>query len=428
MSTKHFSVAACLLFFAFFTANAQSTWQYLPNSPGGFASNEGRIDDVFFLDPNEGWCATGIGNIFHTTNGGNTWTKQLNTTADVYFRCIEFRNSQLGFAGSLNNSFYRTTNGGQTWTNIASQISPLPEAICGISIPTDSTVYAVGQWNEPAFYIKSSNGGQSFTSHDMSAHANGLVDVLFTSRDTGWVSGKGIGGATILRTTNGGGTWTELFNSGINGEYVWKLQRVTPLVWVGSIQTMTSTNGRIVKSTDGGITWTSISAPTTDVQGIGFSTPELGWIGDYSNSFYETTDGGLNWVQKFFGGSYNRFFFLSPTLAFASGAAIYKYAPEDPSSTGEAPPQWKAEKFEFAITPNPTSGEVQVQFELKQTDNVRISVLSASGVELRNLYRERLPEGQHNLTLNTGDLPSGNYLLWIQRNHGLHTKPLVIVR
>jgi photosystem II stability/assembly factor-like uncharacterized protein len=425
MTTKHFSAAILLLMAHFFNLNAQSTWQYLPNSPGTVTLGEGRIDDVFFLNANEGWCASGGGNIYHTTDGGGTWTNQLDAGNNIYFRSIEFRNSQLGFAGSLNKRFYRTTNGGQTWTNIANQIAPIPDAICGISIPTDSVVYAVGQWNEPAFYLKSTDGGQSFTSQSMSTLARGLVDVLFTSRDTGWVSGKGIGGATILRTTDGGATWTQLFNSGINGEYVWKLQRVTPQVWVGSIQTMASPNGRMVKSTDGGITWVTLSAPITDMQGIGFATPEKGWIGDYSPGFYETNDGGLTWTQQFFGASFNRFYFLDSTTAFASGSAVYKFAPMG-SSSAEAPPPFTPEKFEFTITPNPTSGKTQVQFELKQTDNVRISVLSSAGVELRNLYRERLPEGKHTVDVDTGDLPNGNYLLWIQRNHGLHTKPLII--
>lgn len=427
MTTKQ--VFACVVFFAFVHGIfAQSSWSYLPQAPGSQSGSEGRIDDVFFINPNEGWCATSKGNIYHTTDGGTTWTKQLAAGNSFYFRAIEFRNSQLGFAGTLNSRFYRTTDGGTTWTNIANQISPLPKAICGISIPHDSVVYAVGQWDEPAFYIKSTDGGQTFSSHSMATQARGLVDVLFINRDTGWVAGKGIGGATILHTTDGGATWTELFNSGNNGEYVWKLQRVTPEVWVGSIQTMTSPNGRMVKSTDGGMTWSSIPAPITDMQGIGFATPEKGWIGDYSPGFFETNDGGNTWTQVFFGSTYNRFHFIDSTHAFASGNSIYKFSPGNASSTINLPggTDPHLDKFDFTISPNPTTGQTRVAFELPQLDNVRISILSPQGIELKNVYKQRLPEGRHDILIDTGDLPSGNYLLWIQRNAGLHTKPLII--
>ena len=422
MAIKQFFLLCCLgLSWA---AVAQSSWQYLPDAPGT-TSQESRIDDVYFLNYTEGWCATGRGNIYHTTDGGASWVKQLAAGNSIYFRAIEFRNSQLGFAGTLNSRLMRTTNGGVTWEDIAPQITPIPAAICGISIPHDSVVYAVGQWDEPAFYLKSTDGGQHFTSYSMSNDANGLVDVLFINRDTGFVSGKGIGGATILHTTDGGLNWTERFNSGINGEYIWKLQRITPMVWVGSLQTMSSTNGRMVKSTDGGITWVALPAPTTDMQGIGFATPEKGWMGNYNSGFYETTDGGNSWVHKPFGGTYNRFFFIDSTHAFASGKSVYKFAPDSSSSTIQPAPL-QEEPFTFSISPNPTSGKAQVDFELPQLDNVRISVLSTHGVELKNLVRTRLPAGKHSIHIDTGDLPKGNYLLWIQRNKGLHTQPFLI--
>ncbi|MEY3242928.1 MAG: hypothetical protein RIR11_4367 [Bacteroidota bacterium] len=421
MLTKQFFLCA-LSICASLHLFAQSTWKILPSSPGA-SSSETRIDDVFFLNKLEGWCATGGGNIYHTADGGTSWTKQLSVAPSPYFRCIEFRNAQLGFAGTLDKKLYRSTNGGNSWTNIAANITPIPNAVCGLSIPTDSTVYAVGQWNEPAFLLKSNDAGLTWINKSMATQAKGLVEVLFTSRDTGWVAGMGIGGATILHTVDGGATFTELFNSGFSGEYVWKLQRVTPLVWVGSIQTM-SNNGRMVKSTDGGLTWTTIPAPISDMQGIGFATPLRGWVGDYNSGFYETNDGGNTWAAQLFGGNYNRFYFLDSTFAYASGNRVYKFSPES-SSTIETDISPNID-FDFDVNPNPATGQAQVLFNLAQPDNIRISLLSVNGVELRNLHKGRYDTGKHSVQIDITDIPSGPYLIWMQRNHGLFTKPFVV--
>jgi photosystem II stability/assembly factor-like uncharacterized protein len=422
MLTKQFFLfAACIC--GSLHLFAQSTWKTLPYSPG-ISNTEGRIDDVFFLNKTEGWCASGGGNIYHTSDGGDSWTKQLAVLPNPYFRCIEFRNPQLGFAGTLDKKLFRSTDGGTTWTNIAPNITPIPQAVCGLSIPTDSTVYAVGEWDEPAFLLKSNDAGLTWTNKSMATQAKGLVDVLFISRDTGWVSGMGIGGATILRTVDGGATFTELFNSGFSGEYVWKLQRVTPLVWVGSIQSMTFTNGRMVKSTDGGLTWNTLPAPISDMQGIGFATPLRGWIGDYNSGFYETKDGGSTWNFQFFGGNYNRFYFLDSTFAYASGNRIYKFSPES-SSIVEAD-RSPNENFDFELNPNPATGQTQVRFSLSQPDNIRISLLSTNGVELRNLHKRHYDMGEHSVQIDLANIPSGTYLIWMQRNHGLFTKPFVV--
>jgi photosystem II stability/assembly factor-like uncharacterized protein len=406
------------------TLFGQSIWQQLPNAP----ISQSRVDDVFFINRQTGWSADGRGKIHKTTNGGQTWTLQYESPDPfaTYFRCIEFFNENIGYAGSLDKKFLRTTDGGATWTNISNTISPQPMGICGIHIVDSLIGYAAGQWDSPAFLLKTVDGGTTWTHQNMSTYANALVDVRFISRDTGFVSGKSNQGAVILYTTDGGQSWTQKFNSNISGEYVWKLQRVTPLVWVGSIQTFTST-GRMVKSTDGGQTWSTLPAPLPDMQGIGFATPEVGWIGGYGQGWYKTTNGGQSWAFEQFGGNFNRLFFLDSTFAYASGQSVYKFS--DPTSAVEAPSVaqgFVALKWDFGLSPNPAKDQVHVTFTLDQDDNIRISLLDASGRELRELYRRRLSAGDHQIPLYIGNQPAGTYLVAIQRNWGLYTRRLVV--
>jgi photosystem II stability/assembly factor-like uncharacterized protein len=149
----------------------------------------------------------------------------------------------------------------------------------------------------PGFFLKTTDGGISWTSHSMSNHAKALVDVFFLSRDTGFVTGKSLANrGVILYTTDGGQTWTKKFESSATGQYVWKIQAVTTDFWVGSIQTFGE--GKFTKSLDGGQTWIEKDAPIADMEGIGFATPQHGWVGSYGDGFYETFDSGENWEFK----------------------------------------------------------------------------------------------------------------------------------
>lgn len=407
-----------LSFFLTIHLAAQSSWHYLPNAPnaGGW-----RIDDVFFLDSQRGWCATSNGKIYKTSNGGHTWEKRYDSNS--YFRCIEFYNDSIGYAGSLDAKFLRTTNGGQSWTNLAPSITPLPSAVCGISIPDSLVAYAVGQWDSPAFFLKTTNGGQSWTRTNMNQYAKALVDVFFINRDTGFVSGEGFSGAVILHTTDGGATWSKKFDSQTPGQYVWKIQRVTPECWVGSIQTFGG--GKFVKSFDEGMSWVEKAAPIPDMQGIGFATPQHGWVGGYVNGFYETFDGGDSWAFQDFGGNFNRFYFLDSTLAYASGESVYKFFGATPSETSQpVRREMQDDGFTATILPNPSDGVFKVNFYLPVRDNLRMSIFSAEGALLREVYHERqVAPGEHQFRVDCSDLPAGAYFLGIQRNHGLYAKP-----
>src|SRR5690349_7858901 len=77
-------------------ADSIPVWRQLPNTPGGGTI---RHDDIQFLDPLNGWASQNP-YIFHTTNGGLTWTTNFTKTG-AHFRSVTFMNSNVGFAGNL---------------------------------------------------------------------------------------------------------------------------------------------------------------------------------------------------------------------------------------------------------------------------------------------------------------------------------------
>lgn len=387
-------------------AISQPQWSALPNAPSGL----GRFDDIFFLNEDLGWAANGpSGIVFKTEDGGDTWTQQL--ALNSYFRNIEFIDENIGFLGTLDGVFYRTTNGGDTWSPVT--INPNPSAICGLDAVGSSTVYGVGAWFSPAWMIKSTDAGATWNFTGMSAYAQALVETLFIDELHGFVSGKAVDGGVILETFDGGITWTEIFNSGEQGDYVWKLQLMeNNTVIYGSVQS--NSQGKLVKSFDSGATWEVRNAPEEFVQAVGFLNRDRGWMGGHGTGFHETTDGGLTWTNMNLGFTLNRFQFLSEDLAYCSGESIYKW--EDVLSVNEFE-ESNRELLNVKIAPLPVTDKLSVEIEFSHIDNLVIELYSLSGQLVKHYTRDQIPEATNKTYTFDFPYPAGTYILDVHTNN-----------
>lgn len=324
------------------TAAAEG-WEVLDGSPD--AGGTRRHDDIFFLDDDTGWLINTEGQVHHTTDGGTSWT-HLHTRDGGFFRSVAFANDQLGWIGSLNRfndpqpdqALYETTDGGTTWTNISDRIvGPEAVGICGLWIADESTIYGVGRWSGPAVFIRSTDGGASWESQDLSPTVTGLVDVYFASPQEGLIiGGRGVGNSAeaqassrtvIMGTDDGGDTWDVRYESATEGSWGWKFTFPSALVGYAAVQGPTP-GGIVLKTTDGGQTWTELPVDLdVGFSGIGFATETLGWVGGDRRAVYETQDGGLTWELVRLGESMNRFRMMDSGIGFASGRRVYKYEP-----------------------------------------------------------------------------------------------------
>ncbi len=403
-----------------FSSFSQLLWQPLVNAP--INSGTRRFDDVFFISENIGWAANGSrGAVYKTINAGLSWTLQMSNATNgtnYYFRNIEFLNENIGFIGTLNGIFFKTINGGTTWTAVTN-FPTNPVAICGLDTVGISTIYGVGAYYEPAFLIKSSDSGVTWTYTDMSAYATGLVEVLFIDENIGFCSGIKTNGGVILKTINGGETWTEIYNSNIAGEYVWKLQ-ILPVTnnntIFASVESVVPNTGKLIKSFDAGTNWTTKNFPDVDVQAVGFVSATHGWMGGHHTGFYETFDGGNSWTNLSVGSNLNRIFFLSPTLAYASGTTIYKFSDSSLSNINFV--EKERVPLVINITPNPVIDKLNFSVEFIENDHIKIELYDNLGRRLKELQKENIPEA---LTKNYSfDFPYaiGTYILNFHNNTG----------
>lgn len=401
-------------------SSAQATWQPLANIVSN--TNNQRFDDVFFINENIGWAANGYyAAVYKTIDAGITWTEQLNESTlggDYYFRNIEFLNENIGFLGTLDGEFFKTTDGGDSWTEVTN-ISPNPPAICGLDTVGSSTIYGCGAYFTPAHIIKSTDSGNTWQFIDMSAYANALVEIYFLTEDVGFVSGRNDNGATILKTTNGGATWTELYNSNIAGEYFWKLQVLESNtdIMFGSISSVVPNLGKLVKSIDGGATWSSYDAPETNIQAVGFINENTGWMGGHTTGFYETTNGGQTWSNLDIGNNLNRIFIINSNLAYASGTSIYKFTEETLGiSTNEENPR---ERLPISLLKNPVTNTLQFEIEFQSNDNLLIELYDTNGKFIKQLSREIISQKtKKHYTFPLENLAPGIYIINLHNNTG----------
>jgi len=405
-------VLSAFLFLSTLVFSQQHSWSTYSYPP----STVGRYDDVFFLNENLGWAARGgTGAVFKTVNGGYTWAQMpLPNPNNEYYRNIEFLNENVGFLGTLNNSFYKTVDGGNSWQRVQN-ISPYPQAICGLDTVGTSTVYGCGAWFHPAYIIKSTDSGNTWQYINMSAYATALVEILFVDENVGFVSGTDSQGAVILKTLNGGITWTKIYGGNIPDEYVWKMQILDNMMFC-SIESVAPNTGKLLKSADGGLTWETKNFPDVDVQAVGFVSQTKGWMGGHHTGFYETNDGGNTWTELGIGGSLNRIFFLSKTLAYASGNNIYKMTTTGLSTVESNDRSVKELKVEVA--PNPVNDVLKLKIHYEHSDHVLVGLYDASGKFLEYILKDDIADkGIKNYTL-PFKYPAGAYFMNVHSNLG----------
>lgn len=407
-----------LFFFSGIVASAQQ-WAPLTSIPVN--QDFSRYDDVFFLNENVGWAANGSdAAVYKTVDGGATWVTQL-TEDDLgsnsyYFRNIEFLNENVGFVGTLNGVFLKTVDGGENWASVT--IPNNPPAICGLDAVGTSTIYGCGAYFWPAFVIKSIDSGETWSYINMSAYADALVEVLFIDENTGYAAGQKAGlGGIILKTVDGGVSWTQIYTTNIAGEYVWKLQilQSNPNVIFGSVESVAPMLGKLIRSVDNGITWTSKEVPDTDIQAVGFVSETHGWMGGHHSDFLETFDAGTTWNNIGVGSNLNRIFFINDNLAYASGSTIYKFS--NALSVGDFQEQARI-PLKASINPNPVKDKLRLTIDFPEADHLRVELFDETGRLIAELHQDEITtQGEKTYTFDFL-YASGIYILNLHTNTG----------
>ncbi len=263
--------------------------------------------DIFFLTADSGWTCGRTGDIWRTTDGGDSWERK-NLGGPKHAARIRFVDSEFGWAAGGDIVQLKTTDGGENWEQVFLPIPPFPSGdtaeFQGVYFVNRNIGFLVaGHWPTGDTFLggqgviaKTTDGGNSWvilrrdTTYD-------FYDVFFGDENNGWV----VGGddrnfrAVVLHTSDGGNSWRE--------------QRVPEETrFLRAIKFVSATkgwacgrNGTIIYTSDGGNTWMLQSSPAeSTLFDIDFADSLRG-IAVGNGMVIRTTDGGENWEVSIVG-------------------------------------------------------------------------------------------------------------------------------
>jgi photosystem II stability/assembly factor-like uncharacterized protein len=273
------------------TIDGGKSWkkQYVPSN----SYPEQPLYNIFFIDSMNGWAVGDYGFILRTTDGGSKWTYNFFT---YFITAIFFTDSKNGYITSNFGVIYKTTDSGISW---ATQT----ESLTGINFNNVFFVDSLTGWavsSNRGFIFKTTDAGLNW--NNKTPTGSGLNKIFFIDYNRGWA----VGGSHILKTTNGGISWTD---KPFDNYFQWSsIFFVDSLIgWAAGYYLINGPNphkGAIIKTTDGGYNWSapeyfSPSSRPFFFYDIAFINSNVGTAVGTENIF-NTSDGGNSWnLQRF---------------------------------------------------------------------------------------------------------------------------------
>jgi len=169
------------------------------------------------------------------------------------------------------------------WTSTS---TPSSYHLYAINAVTEDVIYAGGYGGS---FVKSVDAGDSWESMSFGA-SDWVKDIHFFNASEGWITTTASTintAAQLLKTTDGGLTWTSVLNT----------EGYTSMSWVNeSIAFVGTDNGMLYSTNDGGSNWSQLSLPTTEYVGdVQFINAQDGFAVSTDYKLHRTSDGGSTW-------------------------------------------------------------------------------------------------------------------------------------
>jgi len=245
------------------------------------------------------------------------WTP-LSTGVAARLRGVSAVSDRVAWASGMNGTVIRTTDGGTTWQRLA-----IPGAeqldFRDVDAVDDKAAYvlSIGTGELSRIY-KTSDAGLTWSEQFVNRDPKAFFDAMaFWDAKRGVAVSDSVDGQfVILTTSDGGGSWVRVPPAALppalpnEGFFAASGTNVTVAppnhVWVG---TGAASESRVLRSSDGGSTWTAArtpldAGPSAGIFSIAFSDAKHGIVvgGDYKaesvagNNAALTVDGGATWT------------------------------------------------------------------------------------------------------------------------------------
>ena len=203
-----------------------------------------------------------------------------------------------------------------------------------------------------------------------------------------------------------------------------------------------SNNSNIVKTTDGGATWTAVANPPGVTV---FAAINMNGFKDGSNiirmsinettgyRMFRTTNYGTSWIEETLppqgvlnGVQHMRF--INQNLGYGGGGfgTFYVYGPSTSiSQNGTEIPGSYSLSQNF---PNPFNPSTTISFNIPTSSFVNLKVYNSLGKEVALLVSEQLNSGSYNIGFDASGLNSGVYFYTLETSDFRDTKKMLLIK
>jgi len=262
-----------------------------------------QLISVFFLDDQTGWISGSLLTLLKTTDGGDTWHCLSSGASDPnYSYCdLYFFDEDEGFmvAHKDGSQLLKSEDGGESWDSM-----DLPEEwrYTGIDFISYNTGLLTGTGRN--YYIKSSDWGESWEKVELHACDKTLAvaGMHFLNSQIGFLNGRCRGengnDQVILKTTNGGQDWYEVYDD--PNEYIMNISFYDNDLGLALSMEPDRSND-VLRTYDGGESW-SVSASSVgkwSLKSLCFARDDRFIALGTHGQIFTSDDQGYSWERAF---------------------------------------------------------------------------------------------------------------------------------
>jgi photosystem II stability/assembly factor-like uncharacterized protein len=258
-----------------------------------------RLWDVSFAEGVAYACGSN-GLLLRSNDFGATW-KQISSGAAHTARDLSAIDGHRAWAANENGEIALTTNGGQLWERInVDGFDEFGDLWC-VDFIDENFGWAAGQQQvfgsvyTDGRIARSTDGGRTWT-QKFTSNGFEFFGLVALDQDSAIAFGRGtFASSAFVRTDDGGATWQPSGPAGTQNGF-------RAATFLPGSQTGWLVGNAIHKTTDGGLTWTKVFDSPVMLASVSFADEMHGWASGFVNSLYRTTDGGATWTPQNAGG------------------------------------------------------------------------------------------------------------------------------
>lgn len=251
---------------------------------------------------------TNYATLLFSGDGGDAWIRQggdNEALKGVDLHDVWAIDENTVWAIGTNNTIVKTSDAGLNWNKIPAPAQQAATTLSSISIHGASNIWISGGDSTTAVVYHSNDAGDSWTNIQSPLIENAYLQGICAITENivyaaGGIRGKSSNGF-IVKTTDGGQTWDSISPINNFNKHIWiGVSSPDPnnIVIYGG-------NGYYMASTNGGQSWRNDSVPVPGGGGLGADLNCLKmldsqtWWGAFDlDNIYRTGDGGTNWTSQ----------------------------------------------------------------------------------------------------------------------------------